>query len=100
MQAFPDEKHGGWREFATRRESVSWMRLRRHLTTMPEAGLIDLACDRMNEAAMIFTYRCHRFGVDVCDGSFRFSVEDPACPDEVLGEVLSYVDQLFGGSIR
>jgi hypothetical protein len=90
-----DDRAAGWRLFATRPERVSWVRLRRHLDAMPGAALVDLACDRMNEAALVFTYRGHRFGVDLRDAAFRFSVEDPACPDEVLREVLSYADGML-----
>ena len=86
---------GGWRTFAARPERVSWVRLRRHLDAMPGAGLVDLACDRMTEAALVFTYRGHRFGVDLRDGAFRFGVEDPACPDDVLRDVLSHADAML-----
>ena len=90
-----DERVAGWRLFARRPEAVSWMRLRRHLSDMPDAGFVDLACDRMNEAALVFTYAGHRFGVDLHDGTFRFNVEDPACPDAVLREVLAYADRML-----
>lgn len=90
-----DDRTSGWRLFARRAEAVSWMRLRRHLADMPGAGFVDLACDRMNEAALVFTYASHRFGVDLCDGAFRFNVEDPACPDAVLREVLAYADRML-----
>jgi hypothetical protein len=87
-----DERGAGWRMFARRPESVSWMRLRRHLDDMPGAGLVDVACDRMHEAALIFTYAGHRFGVDLREGAFRFNVEDPDCPDDVLSGVLAHAD--------
>ena len=95
MDLLDERIAGGWRRFASRREAVSWMRLRRHLDQMPGAGFVDLACDRMNEAALIFTYRGHRFGVDLQEGGFHFAVEDPACPDEVLHDVLGYADRLL-----
>ncbi len=94
MQDLLHDRSNGWRQFARRPERVSWMRLRRHLNGMPGAGFVDLACDRMNEAALIFTYRGHRFGVDLDDGVFQFNAEDAACPDEVLREVLAYADAL------
>src|SRR4051812_4079838 len=90
----------GWRNFALRPENVSWMRLRRHLGEMPGAALVDLACDRMTEAALVFTYRNHRFGVDLHGGMFRFNAEDPNCPDDVLREVLAYADGLLRPSGR
>jgi hypothetical protein len=95
MQDFPDNRQDVWRAFATRPEKVSWMRLRRHLTAIPGATMVDLACDRMNEAALIITYRGHRFAIDLHDGRFRFSVQDPACPDEILRDVLVHADQLL-----
>ena len=100
MQDLLDDRSNGWRRFAKRAETVSWMRLRRHLSDMPGAGFVDLACDRMNEAALIFTYRGHRFGVDLDNAEFRFNVEDPACPDDVLREVLTYADQLLAPRSR
>jgi hypothetical protein len=61
---------------------------------MPGGTLVDVACDRMNEAALIFTYRAHRFSVDLHGDAFRFSVEDANCPADVLREVLAYAEQL------
>lgn len=90
-----DDRSSGWRLFATRRESVSWVRLRRHLDDMPGAALVDVACDRMNEAALIFTYRGHRFGIELVDDAFRFTVEDETCPDNVLKDVLGYADRML-----
>jgi hypothetical protein len=92
---FLGDRTSGRRHFATRPEAVSWMRLRRHLNDMPGAVFVDLACDRMSEAALVFTYRDHRFGVDLHDGAYRFTVENPACPGEVLGEVVTYAEQLL-----
>jgi hypothetical protein len=83
-----------WKEFATFPETVSWVRLRRHVDAMPGGALVDVACDRMNEAALVFTYRGHRFGVDLHEDAFRFSVEDANCPPDVRGDVLAYVEQL------
>ena len=65
-----NDRSGGWQRFAVRPENVSWMRLRRHLNAIPGAEVVDLACDRMNETAVIFTYRGHRFPVDLQDGGF------------------------------
>lgn len=89
-----DDRSSGWRQFAARPENVSWVRLRRHLSQMPGAELVDIACDRMNEAALIFTFKGHRFGVDLHQGTFRFTVEDPRCPDDVLREVYHYATHL------
>jgi hypothetical protein len=91
----PDDRSAGWRQFGVRAENVSWVRLRRHLDEMPDAQFVDVACDRMNEAALIFTYAGHRFGVDLHDGAFRFNVEDPTCPEDILREVLAYADQML-----
>ena len=89
-----------WHEFATLPETVSLMRLRRHLDAMPGGMLVDIACDRLNEAALIFTFRGHRFGVDLHELQFRFNVEDANCPDDVLGEVLAYIRQFVQPSPR
>jgi hypothetical protein len=83
-----------WKQFASLPETVSWVRLRRHLDAMPGGALVDVACDRMNEAALIFTYRGQRLGVDLHDDVFRFNVEDPDCPEDVLREVVAYAGQL------
>ena len=91
VAALIDDRSGGWRVFATRPERVSWFKLRRRLAETREFALADVACDRMNEAALVFTFRGHRFGIDLHEGQFRFSVEDPSCPDEVLHDVLSRV---------
>jgi hypothetical protein len=86
-----DDRSSGWRQFASRPETISWVRLRRHIDAMAGAALVDVACDRMNEAALIFTYRGHRFGLDLQDGAFRFTVEDPNCPDDILREVIAHL---------
>ena len=90
----PDDARSPWRHFASLPETVSWVRLRRHVDAMPGGALVDVACDRMNEAALVFIYRGHRFGVDLHDDAFRFSVEDPDCPADVLSDVLAYAEQL------
>jgi hypothetical protein len=92
MQAQKRRPHR--REFAALPETVSWMRLRRHLDAMPGGALVDLACDRMNEAALVFTFHGHRFGIELHDGVFHFNVEDAACPEHVLREVFAYAEQL------
>jgi hypothetical protein len=83
-----------WTPFAALPETVSWVRLRRHLDAMPGGALVDVACDRMNEAALVFTYRGHRFRVDLYEDTFRFNVEDANCPQDVLREVVAYAEQL------
>jgi hypothetical protein len=83
-----------WKTFAALPETVSWVRLRRHLDVMTGAALVDVTCDRMNEAALVFTYRGHRFGVDLHEDAFRFNVEDPNCPHDVLREVTAYAGEL------
>ena len=98
MDRMSGDEHGRWQQFAMRPEKVSWMRLRRHLASMPGAALVDVACDRMNEAALIFTFRNHRFGVDLHEGAFRYSVEDPDCPEDVLAEVLAFAGAMLGSN--
>ena len=67
---------------------------------MPGGQLVDLACDRMNEAALIFTYAGERFAVDLSDGAFRFTVENPAASQTALAEVIAYAEQLLGRSTQ
>ena len=63
---------------------------------MPGARFVDVACDRMNEAALVFVYQNHRFGVDLDEVGYRFNVEDPTCPETVLREVVAYAQVLLG----
>ena len=87
---------GDWQEFARFGETVSWVRLRRHLDQMPGGQLVDLACDRMNEAALIFTYGGQRFAVDLTEQGFVFSVQETDAPVSVLADVIAYASKILG----
>jgi hypothetical protein len=88
-----------WQEFARFRETVSWVSLRRHLDQMPGGELVDLACDRMNESALIFTYAGQRFGVDLSDDGFRFRLEDSSMPESTLADVIAYASKILGPQV-
>lgn len=84
-----------WYTFATRPERVSWMRLRRHLAAMPGASLVDVCCDYMCEAAIVFVYAGRRFAVELKEDRFEFSVAGSNCPEEAKDAVMRHADEML-----
>jgi hypothetical protein len=65
-----------------------WHRLRAHLLATP--GIIEtgFATDDVTEAWVDFQFQGHHFTLNNQLGEWLFFVKDPACPDDVLLEVL------------
>jgi hypothetical protein len=62
---------------------------------MPGAALVDVCCDYMTEAAIVFVYAGQRFAVELAQGGYEFSVADPRCPQEVTDAVLRYAEEML-----
>ena len=75
-----------------------WYALRDHVAALAGAVLVGFATDDVTEAWIDFEYRGHRFGINDQHGQWWFFVQDPACPDEVLAEVLDHFERLLGAS--
>lgn len=71
------------------------MRLRRHLSAMPGATLVDVCCEYMTEVAIVLVYGEQRFAIELLDDQFEFSVADAQCPQDLKDAVLRYADEML-----
>ena len=77
-------------------ESPQWHRLRDHLRALPGAKERGFLTDDVTEAWLDFDFRGHRFTLNNQFGDWWFFVQDPACPDDVLHEVLDWCEPFLG----
>ena len=71
-------------------------RLRDHVDHLAGAELTGFTTDDATEAWIDFTLRHHAFSINNQTGQWWFFVDDPACPDDLLTEVLSHFETLLG----
>ena len=90
--------HDGSRHFGDLPQTALWYDVRDHVARLPGAQLTGFVTDDITEAWIDFTYRQHDFSINDQFGDYWFFVSDPACPDEVLNEVLSHFAELLGSS--
>jgi hypothetical protein len=90
--------HDGSRHFGDLPQTTLWYDVRDHVARLPGALLTGFVTDDITEAWIDFTYRQHDFSINDQFGDYWFFVNDPACPDEVLNEVLSHFAELLGSS--
>ena len=90
--------HDGSRHFGDLPQTVLWYDLRDHIQHMPGAVLTGFITDHVLEAWIDFTYAGHTFSVNDQYGDYWSSFDDPACPDHVLIDVLTYCEKLLGPS--
>jgi hypothetical protein len=96
--------HDASRHFAGLPETYSvecpqWESLRDHVAKLEGAVLTGYATDQVTEAWIDFTYREHAFSMNNQCGEWWFFVTDPACPEEILDEVLRHYERLLGSSV-
>ena len=82
----------GSRHFADLPETYNvqdpeWHQLHRHLQATPGVAVTGFLTDDVTEAWINFMYRGHCFSLNNPQGRWWIFVEDPTCPDEILGEV-------------
>lgn len=97
---FDHRMHDGSRNFAGLPEVYSaecpqWESLRDHVAALPGAVLTGYVTDQVTEAWIDLTYREHVFSINNQAGEWWFFVQDPACPDEILDEVLRHYEALL-----
>ena len=90
--------HDGSRHFGGLPQTVLWEEMRDHIATLPGATITGFVCDYVTEAWIDFTYAGHSFSVNDQYGDYWFFVDDPACPDHVLVDVLDHCEMLLGPS--
>ena len=85
----------GSRKFAELPQTRLWHDLRDHLQTLRGAVLTGFLTDGVTEAWIDFTYRGHSFTVNDQFGDYGFFVDDAACSDEILTEVVEHCERLL-----
>ncbi len=88
--------HDGSRHFGDLPQTADWYAVRDHVARLPGAALAGFVTDDITEAWIDFTYRQHDFSINDQFGDYWFFVNEPACPDEVLSEVLNHFAELLG----
>lgn len=92
--------HDGSRQFAALPETYDvqhpqWWALRDRIEQLPGAKLQNLVTDNVTEAWIDFTYRGHELSLNNQFGEWWFFVKDPACPDELLREVIAHFEPML-----
>jgi len=87
--------HDGSLHFGDLPQTMLWYAVRDHVARLPGAALTGFVADDVTEAWIDFTYRGHTFSINDQLGDYWFFVKDPACPDDVLSEVLSHFAELL-----
>ncbi|MGA7732977.1 MAG: hypothetical protein WCD37_17095 [Chloroflexia bacterium] len=87
--------HDGTRHFGDLPQTVSWYDLRDHIAQIAGAEITGFVTDDILEAWIDFDYKGYHFSVNDQYGEYWFFVDDPACPDDILNEVLFYCSLLL-----
>jgi hypothetical protein len=87
--------HDHSRQFVNLPESVDWEVLRGHLEKMPDAIVTDYVSDGVTEMWLDFTYKKNKFSVNNQFGEYWFFSQNPACPEEILIEIVEYCGNLL-----
>lgn len=85
----------GWRNFADMPEVVFFDDLADHVEDLDGAEITEFITNGVLEMRLDFEYRGNRFSIDNELGDYRFFVEDPACPKEILLEIAAHFRQLL-----
>ena len=80
----------GSRNFADLPETVFFDELRTHLKGLTGAVETSFLTDWVTEVWLAFDHRGHSFSINNQYGDYWFFVKDPACPDEILTEVIEH----------
>jgi hypothetical protein len=84
------------RRFATFPMAVLWYRVRDHIAELRGATLSGFLCDDVTEAWIDFRYCNHAFTINDQFGEYWLFVNDPACPDNILIDVIGHFETLLG----
>jgi hypothetical protein len=87
--------HDGSRHFGDLPQTVLWYAVCDHVAQLPGATLTGFVTDGVTEAWIDFAYQGHSFSINDQFGDYWFFVKDPACPDEILREVLNHFADLL-----
>jgi hypothetical protein len=96
IQLFDITMNDGSRHFGDLPQTVLWYELRDHIAHLSGAVITGFITDDVTEAWIDFTYLGHHFSVNDQYGDYWFFVDDPACPDDVLRDVLEHCKKRLG----
>lgn len=85
----------GSRHFANFPETVSFERLREIVKQFEGTHEISFITDNVTEVWLDFAYKGHKFSINNQNGDYWFFVEDPACLNEILLEVVEYFERFL-----
>lgn len=85
----------GSRHFGGLPQTKLWYEVRDHTEKLAGAKLTGFITDHVTEAWIDFEYREHTFSINDQYGEYWFFVADPACPDEILAQVLAHYGSLL-----
>jgi hypothetical protein len=74
-------------------EPAEWHVLRDAVSALAGAALLDFVTDEVTEAWIHFHWRGQRFAINNQHGEWWFFVDDPSCPDALLGAVLGHFER-------
>ena len=87
--------HSGGRQFAELPEACSWDEFRQHIQRLPGAAITTYVTDHVTEMWLDFSFRGHAFTVNNQFGDFWFFVRDPACPYDILIDIIEHCEPLL-----
>lgn len=87
----------GSRHFVDLPEVVFFDEIADHVEELDGAEITEFIADGTVEMRLDFEFRGHKFSVNNQPGDYRFFVENPHCPDEVLLAVIEHFRRLLEG---
>lgn len=81
-------------------DSPQWYALRDQVGRLAGATLRSFVTDDVTEAWIHFEFRGHEFSINNQHGEWWFFVDDPACPDAILSEVLKHFEWVLLPAVR
>lgn len=85
----------GSRHFVDLPEVVFFDEFYEHAEELRGAEITEFITDGVIEMWLDFEFRRHKFSVNNQFGDYWFFVENPACPDEILLEVIEHFRELL-----
>ena len=84
----------GSRHFVDMPEVVFFYEFCDHTEELEGAEITEFIIDGVVEMRLDFEFRGHKFSVNHQFGDYRFFVENPECPEEILLEVIAHYQKL------
>lgn len=89
------ETNDGARHFVDMPEVVFFDDFYDHTEKLKGAEITEFIIDGVVEMRLDFEFRGQKFSVNNQFGDYRFFVENPECPEEILLEVIAHYSKLM-----